>query len=98
MLAQKYWGSTSRLKEIYEANKDIISDPNKKAEGAATPDEAGIPDIKPDVPEAEATDNALVKVKTSWCLGTKEWPVFKRLHFCQSLYYVNNRYTEIGSA
>ncbi len=50
-LAKQYLGSASRWKEIYEANRDIISDPNRIYVGQTLVIPDGKPDTPPDTPD-----------------------------------------------
>lgn len=73
-IAQKYLGDSTKWKEIYEANKDKISNPNSIYVGQ----ELTIPGKdEPTAPaEEEASSLALVEVESGWYLGTKESGVY----------------------
>lgn len=78
-IAEEYLGDASKWREIYEANKDILSNPNLIYVGQelvipGVSDEPVTPD-EPVVTE-EATDNAFVQTTEGWYMGTKELGVY----------------------
>lgn len=81
-IAEQYLGDASRWREIYEANKDTISDPNSIYVGQTLvipgTEETPADPVDPVAPavEEESVGLAMVKVESGWYMGTKEEGVY----------------------
>lgn len=81
VIAQKYLGDSTRWKEIYDANKDKISNPNSIYVGQelTIPGEKELPAEGEQPSVEEATGLAMAKVESGWYMGTKEDGVYSFL-------------------